>query len=154
MNNINLEKNIFKVWFLLVFLVSVALAIASIDSYTYLTGFLLGSIVSISIFFATNLFLGKLLSNKRTFKTTFIISFLKFLLTSCLLVGTLISTIFINKAFNKSNDSWENIDGIFNFFTVFAGLLSLQFSIVIYHIGSWIMESIKNKKGQHGTIGQ
>lgn len=153
MNNINLEKNIFKVWFLLVLLVSIALAIASIESYTYLTGFLLGSVISISIFFATNFFLGKLLSNKRNFKTTFIISFIKFLLTSFLWVGTLISTIFINKAFNQSSNSWLNIDGIFNFFTVFAGLLSLQVSILIYHIWSSIITSIKNKKGQHGTIG-
>ncbi|MGL6125441.1 MAG: hypothetical protein ACRC1F_03110 [Metamycoplasmataceae bacterium] len=145
MSNINLEKNIIKVWFLLVFLVLIALAIATIDSYTYLTGFLLGSSVSVLIFFATNFFLGKLLSDKRTFKTAFFFSFMKFILTSGLLVGTLISTIFINKMFNKGDNSWHDIDGIFNFFTVLAGLLTIQISIVIYHIWTWIYEIIKGR---------
>ncbi|MGL5732585.1 MAG: hypothetical protein ACRCXE_00730 [Metamycoplasmataceae bacterium] len=152
MNNINLEKNILKVWFLLVLLASIAFAIAAIDSYTYLTGFLIGSVVSISIFFATNFFLGKLLSNKRTFKTGFLLSLLKFVLTSCLLVGTLISIIFINKAFNKSDDSLTNIDGIFNFFTVLVGLLTIQISIVLYHIWAWIYKNIQERKERHGTI--
>lgn len=151
MSNINLEKNILKVWFLLVFVVSFALAIASINSYTYLTGFLLGSVVSISIFFITNMFLGKLLSNKRTFKTTFIISFMKFLLTSGLLIGTLIATILINKAFNQNDNSWLNIDGIFNFFTVLTGLLTIQISVLFYHIWSWINEGIREREEQHGT---
>ncbi len=152
MKYINLEKNILKVWLILVIMTSIALAIASIISYTYLTGFLLGSLVSISIFFANSFFLGKLLSTKKTFKKTFIISFIKFLLTSCLLIGTLISIIFINKAFNNSNDSSLNIDGIFNFFTVFVGLLTFQISILIYHILDYVIQKWKKKKEQHGAI--
>ncbi|MGL5617914.1 MAG: hypothetical protein ACRCWU_02575 [Metamycoplasmataceae bacterium] len=152
MNDINLEKNILKVWFLLVLLVSIAFAIATIFSYTYLTGFLIGSAVSISIFFTTNFFLEKLLSDKRTFKIGFLLSLLKFLLTSCLLVGTLISIIFINKAFNKSDNSLTNIDGIFNFFTVLVGLFTIQISITLYNIWVWIYKNIKERKGKHGTI--
>ncbi|MGL5205819.1 MAG: hypothetical protein ACRC7B_02840 [Metamycoplasmataceae bacterium] len=152
MNNINLEKNILKVWFSLVLLASIAFAIAAIDSYTYLTGFLIGSLVSISIFFATNFFLGKLLSNKRTFKMGFLLSFLKFILTSCLLIGTLISIIFINKAFHKGDNSLSNIDGIFNFFTVLAGLFTIPTSIIFYQIWVWIYKNIKERKEKHGTI--
>ena len=150
MNYINLEKNIIKLWLVLVIIVSLILSIASISSYTYLTGFLLGSIVSISTFLANNVFFGKLLSTKKTFKKTFFITFLKFLLTSCLIVGTLISVIFINKTVNKSNNSMLNIDGIFNFFALLAGLLTIQFSIIFYHILIFINEHIK-KKGQHGS---
>ncbi|MGL5308738.1 MAG: hypothetical protein ACRC9F_01680 [Metamycoplasmataceae bacterium] len=152
MNSINLEKNMFKIWFLLVILTSIAFAIAAISSYTYLTGFLLGSLVSISIFFITNFFLGKLLSHKRTFRMAFFLSFIKFLLTSCLLIGTLLSTIFINKAFNKSDNSLANIDGIFNFFTVLVGLFTIQITIVLYHIWFWIFKNFRERKEKHGTI--
>ncbi|MGL5591006.1 MAG: hypothetical protein ACRDCJ_02460 [Metamycoplasmataceae bacterium] len=152
MNNINLEKNILKVWFLLILFASIAFAIAAIDSYTYLTGFLIGSAVSISIFFATNFFLGKLLSNKRTFKMGFLLAFINFLLTSCLLIGTLILILVINKEFNKSDNSLTNIDGIFNFFTVLLGLFTIKISIVLQHIWVLIYKKNKERKERYGTI--
>lgn len=143
MNYNNLEKNILKVWLVLVILMSIVFSICSIISYTYLTGFLLGSLISIAIFFANTFFFGFLLRSKKTFKKTFLISLFKTLLTSFLWIGILISVIFINKAFNK-NDKLMPIDGIFNFFTLLTGILTYQMSIIIYHMLIVIM---KKKKG-------
>jgi len=144
---INLEKNILKVWISLVILFSIAFAIYSIISYTYLTGFLLGAITSLLIFFANTIFFGNLLKTKRTFWKTFFISLTKTLFTSFLWAGVLISVIFINRTFNN-NDKSLSIDGIFNFFTVFGGFLTIPLSIIVYHILVFVIG--KKKKEQYG----
>lgn len=147
MNYNNLEKNILKVWLVLVIFVSIVLSIVSIISYTYLTGFLFGSLVSLVIFLANNFFIGILLKSKKTFKKTFFISIIKTLLTSGALIGILILVIFINKAFNKNSDL--PIDGIFNFFTVFFGLLTHQISIIFYHILVFMIKKTKNQEREN-----
>lgn len=147
MNYNNLEKNILKVWLVLVIFVSIVLSIVSIISYTYLTGFLFGSLVSLVIFLANNFFIGILLKSKKTFKKTFFISIIKTLLTSGALIGILILVIFINKTFNKNSDL--PIDGIFNFFTVFFGLLTHQISIIFYHILVFMIKKTKNQEREN-----
>lgn len=146
MNYTNLEKNILKTWLILVILVSAGFAIYSIISYTYLLGFLLGSGISIILFFINSFFFSKLLSTKRTFRKTFLISMLKFFLVSILLGGFLVLTLYLNSLFINNYNENFSIDGIINFFSLFGGLLTFPFSIVIYQILIYIMNKYKKQE--------
>ncbi|MDK2819666.1 MAG: hypothetical protein KFW07_02400 [Mycoplasmataceae bacterium] len=153
MNYTNLEKNIFKTWAILVILVSVVFAIYSVITYTYLLGFLIGSGISIVLFFINSVFFSKLLCTKRTFRKTFIISMLKFISISILLGGFLILILYLNSFFvDNHNNGNFSIDGIINFFTLFGGLFTFPFSIVLYHISIYIMNKIKTRKVKDGSI--
>ncbi|MGL4343012.1 MAG: hypothetical protein ACRCRZ_00375 [Metamycoplasmataceae bacterium] len=144
MKYIDLEKNILKTWLFLVSIITLVLVIISFISFTFVTGFILGSLISIIIFGFNYFFLAKLLSKKRKKNNSIFISIIKYLITIVIYVGFILMVVFSNLAYRESY-----IDGVFNFFCFFAGLITIHISIIVFHFLSYLykkIQIIKNNK--------
>lgn len=126
---------IFVLFFALIF------SILSFIDWLYLTGFILGSLLSVVLFQMNRVYVFFLLSKKRKFKAGFLFSFLKSFLLFFLFSGLLIGVLFLNKIIKKD---W--ITGIFNIFTFIFGCSIIVISIFVQHIYEIIYKKLKSKK--------
>lgn len=142
-----ITKDLMKIFGLLSALMTMCLIIISFISWTYLTGFLLGCFCSLSFYWLNEWCFGIWLSRRRTFRSMFLISFLKFFVQMLLLSLILIGILFLNQFYN-SNQNWDlstkRIDGIFNIFLFIVGCSMMMISIIFYHIGHLIMRKKNN----------
>ena len=138
-----ITKDLMKIFSLLSIFITVCLIIVSFISWTYLTGFLLGCLCSLSFYWLNEWCFGIWLARRRTFRLMFLISFLKFFAQMLILSLILIGVLYLNQFYN-SDQKWDlsrkRIDGIFNIFLFIVGCSMMMISIIFYHIGHLIMK--------------
>lgn len=138
-----ITKDLMKIFSLLSVLITVCLIIVSFISWTYLTGFLLGCLCSLSFYWLNEWCFGIWLAKRKTFRLMFLISFLKFFAQMLILSLILIGVLYLNQFYN-SDQKWDlsrkRIDGIFNIFLFIVGCSMMMISIIFYHIGHLIMK--------------
>lgn len=121
------KKNII---FLLINLISIIVfVVVSFIDWSLVTGFILGSIVSILSYLLNKFYVSKLLSKRRTFKSSFFISIIKSIILFILMGGVLIGILFAN---NLNYNSW--ISGMFNVFTFLYGYSTIMISIIVNYL--------------------
>ncbi|MBD5423188.1 MAG: hypothetical protein HDR43_01700 [Mycoplasma sp.] len=136
-----LRKNIL-VTFLIIFSISiVAFSIFCYLDWSLLTGFLIGSCISVSGYLITELFSSKLLSKRRTFKFAFVLVFMKSTIWLLVFSGIFIGILFAN---NTLGNSWTN--GIFNIFSFIYGSSMIWLSIIIYNFIEMLDLKFKKRK--------
>ena len=138
-----ITKDLMKIFSLLSIFITVCLIIVSFISWTYLTGFLLGCLCSLSFYWLNEWCFGIWLARRKTFRLMFLISFLKFFAQMLILSLILIGVLYLNQFYN-SDQKWDlsrkRIDGIFNIFLFIVGCSMMMISIIFYHIGHLIMK--------------
>ena len=147
MNSRKLDQSL-KKWFAFLW-ISIVIILSSIAfvTWSYLSGFVVGSIFAVSSYFLNEWLCGLFLSKQRKFKTVFMISLLKFSLWSLVLVGLLIAMIYANQAYNQ----WQfaipksAIDGSFNIFWFIVGSSMVMLTIILVHFKLFIKEKYQNK---------
>lgn len=130
-NKIIITFSILVIVSLLVFL------IVSYIDWCLLTGFVIGTIISILSFLLNELFVSQLLSKRRSFKIGFLLGIFKSIIWLLMLGGTFIGILFAN---NLLKNSW--ITGTFNIFTYIYGCLTIPIAIIIYNF----VDLLVNKK--------
>lgn len=116
-------------WIVLTILSLVIFSIVSFINWSILTGYIVGSIVSIASYYLNKFYVSQLLSKRRSFKLSFFLSQLKTFFWLILVAGTLIGILFANKLLTNS---W--IDGIFNVFSFIYGCVTIQISLIIAYL--------------------
>lgn len=116
-------------WIVLTILSLVIFSIVSFINWSILTGYIVGSIVSIASYYLNKFYVSQLLSKRRSFKLSFFLSQLKTFFWLILVAGTLIGILFANKSLTNS---W--IDGIFNVFSFIYGCVTIQISLIIAYL--------------------
>lgn len=125
--------------------VSIILSIFTFISYTYLTGFLIGSLISLIGYVFNYFILEKWLSKKRSKKSSFWIAILKSFIWMIIVGCVFIGILFANKSLNSNpSNFWSWCDGVFNVLFVIFGLSMMLISI----FGFSIMETIQNKRSR------
>lgn len=135
------EKSILiTVGFLITF-VSIPLICISYLEKSYILGFLLGSILSIS-FFLINIWFTKILVSKKRQKTAACaFAAIKWIVFLILTIGFTLIVIYSNKAYNGSVDN-----GIFNLIFFVCSINMIPLSIFSYFLSEFIKNRIKNRK--------
>lgn len=150
MLNTKINKDFMKIFIVIWLIFVLTLSIISFIDWSYLTGFVLGSLFSVISFWINELLFGVWLSKRKSFKTMFLISMIKYLIWTIVLSGLIIAILFLNKTYNqKSNDLMDWCSGVFNIFLFIVGSSILFLTIIIYHIAEPIMKGKKNiRKGE------
>lgn len=137
----NKEKKQLLIIFCILFLINVLIfAIISFINWSWLVGFITGSIIGLFFQWTNEFYLSQLLSRRRTFKNTFFWSILKFLIFIICFLGLFILIIFTNKWVSNSF-----IDGVFNIFTFLYGISLFWISIIVFNCFNIYSDKIKKK---------
>lgn len=119
-------------------------------SWTFITGFLVGSVLSIVGYLLNEMTYGYFMTKKRKFIFSFMFGFFKFFLWFAIFSAILIGLIFANKTY--TNNKVSGIDGMFNIFLFLLGYLLYPQSIIINQIfetsKDLILKKIKKDKGR------
>lgn len=118
-------------WIVLTIISLVTFSIVTFINWSLLTGYIVGSIVSIISYYLNKFYVSQLLSKRRSFKLSFFLTQLKTFFWLFLVAGTLIGILFAN---NLLTDSW--IDGIFNVFSFIFGCVMIQISFIVAYLFS------------------
>ncbi len=138
----NYEKQIISVFFILFSISIIVFAVISFVNWSSLTGFLVGTIVSMLLWLINKYYVSKLLSKRRSFKLGFFASFLKSIIWLIIITGTLIGILFANNLL--TNSSW--IDGVFNVFAFVYGVLLMPVAIISWNIADRVSKNKINKE--------
>ena len=125
----------------------VVLASLSILSWTYLSGFLLGMVLSLTTTGINVFFVNHLLNKKRTKTITILSNILRFIVWLVVAISFFVMSLFVNDIYNQHQQGvWNWIDGIFNLFTFIYGASTIMISFVINEIVMIILNKLKTKK--------
>ena len=135
-----------KCFAVLMLLMTLVLSIFSFISWTYLTGFLLGSLLALASYGANEWFLGHLLSRRRRFRTAFTLSLLKLVLQLLLLALITAAICWANKRYNHHlgmEVRFAVVDGVFNLVFFIVGLSMVMISVFVATIAQLIMKQTR-----------
>ncbi len=139
------RKNILLIFCILFTISLIVFFTLSCLNWSFLTGFLLGVLISIINYLLNELFFIKLLSKKRKFFLAFFLTNFKNLFWLVLFSSTFIGILFAN---NLLKNMWT--DGIFNIYTFIYGSLFVGISIVIENF--WQIIKDRNKKRKDSRV--
>lgn len=139
----NFKNKVFITFIVIIIISIIVFASISFINWSLLTGFIIGTIISILNYYITKFYSTSLLSKRRSFKLSFFVGIMKSIIFFSLVAGTFIGILFANK---QLNDSW--INGTFNVFTFICGCISVPLSII-----SWnFIDMVKSRKKRKQNI--
>lgn len=147
----NQSKKHLIIFGILTTFISLILTIFTFVSYTYLTGFLIGSLISLIGYLFNYFALEKWLRKKRSKKISFWMTMIKSFVWMMVVAGLFIGILFANKSLNSnSSNFWSWIDGVFNILFVIFGLSMMLISIFCFSIWETVQNKRSRKEQQNG----